>query len=69
MDIVKITFNDGSIHEYKRGTLYYDISKDYNMDNIVGFRINNEVYSLERKALSDEKVEFINTNDIIGNKI
>ena len=31
MDTVKITFNDGTIHEYIKGTSYYDISKDYNI--------------------------------------
>jgi len=69
MDIVKITFNDNTVHEYKKGTLFYDASKDYNMENIVGYKINNEVFSLDNKILEDEKIEFINTNDLIGNRI
>ena len=39
MDIVKITFNDNTVHEYKKGTSFYDASKDYNMNNIVGYKI------------------------------
>ena len=69
MDMVKITFNDNTVHEYKKGTLFYDASKDYNMENIVGYKINNEVFSLDNKILEDEKIEFINTNDLIGNRI
>lgn len=69
MDTVKITFNDGTIHEYIKGTSYYDISKDYNMENIMGFKIQNEIFTLDRKANRDEKIEFINTNDTVGNKI
>ena len=69
MDLVKITFNDGSIHEYKKGTLFYEVSKDSDMENIVGFKINNEVFSLDTKVIEDIKINFINTDDLIGNKM
>ena len=69
MDIVKVTFNDNTVHEYKKGTLFYDASKDFDMENIVGYKINNEVFSLDNKLLEDVKVDFINTNDLIGNRI
>ena len=69
MDLVKITFNDGSVHEYKKGTLFYEVSKDSDMENIVGFKINNEVFSLDTKVLEDAKINFINTDDLIGNKM
>ena len=69
MNKVKITFQDNTVHEYDRGTTYFEISKDFAMENIMGFKVNNEVYSLDTKALEDEKIEFINTSDIIGNKI
>lgn len=69
MEKVKITFQDKSVHEYDKGTLYYDISKDYDMPNIMGYKIGNEVFPLTTKAYQDDIVEFINTNDIIGNKI
>ena len=47
MDTVKITFNDGSVHEYPKGTSYYEISKDANIENIVAFKIGNTVNTLE----------------------
>lgn len=69
MEKIKVTFNDNSIHEYDKGTLFYDASKDYQMENIVGFKINNEVFSLDTKILEDVKIEFINPSDLIGNRI
>lgn len=69
MDMIKITFNDNIIKEYPKGTLFYDVSKDCKIDNIVGYKINNEVFSLATKVTKDEVIEFINTDDIIGNKI
>lgn len=69
MDTIKIQFNN-EIHEYNVGTTYYEISKDCNnIANIVGVKINNEVYSLEKKADKDANVTFINYNDLIGNKM
>ena len=69
MDIVKVTFNDNTVHEYRIGTLFYDASKDFDMENIVGYKINNEVFSLDNKILEDVKIDFINTEDLIGNRI
>ncbi len=69
MEKVKITFQDNSEHYYEKGTLFYDVSKDYNMENIMGYKVGNEVFSLDTKVIEEEKIEFINTNDIIGNKI
>ena len=69
MDIVKVTFNDNTVHEYRKGTLFYDASKDFDMENIVGYKINNEVFSLDNKILEEVKIDFINTDDLIGNRI
>ena len=69
MDTVKITFADGTVHEYNRGITFYEMSKDFPMENIMAVKIDNEVYSLDTKVFEDTKLEFINTNDIIGNKI
>ena len=69
MDTVIITFEDGTKKEYKKGITFYEISKDVVMNNIMGVKIDNEVYSLDTKVYENKKVEFINTNDIIGNKI
>ena len=69
MEKVKVTFQDNTIHEYEKEVSFYEISKDIDMNNIMGFKIGNEVFSLDCKATNDCKIEFINTNDIIGNKI
>lgn len=69
MEKVKITFQDNTIYEYDSGITFYEVSKDFNMNHIMGFKINNEVFSLDCKAIHDCKIDFINTNDIIGNKI
>ena len=69
MEKVKVTFQDNTTHEYEKGISFYEISKDITMNNIMGFKIGNEVFSLDCKVTNDCKIEFINTNDIIGNKI
>ena len=69
MENVKVTFNDNTVHEYPKGTLFYTASQDFSMENIVGYKINNEVFSLDNKILEDVKIDFINTNDLIGNRI
>ncbi len=69
MENVKVTFNDNTVHEYQKGTLFYTASKDFAMENIVGYKINNEVFSLDNKILEDVKIDFINTDDLIGNRI
>ena len=69
MEKVKVTFQDNTTHEYEKGISFYEISKDITMNNIMGFKIDNEVFSLDCKVTNDCKIEFINTNDIIGNKI
>lgn len=69
MDTYAITFKDGSIHEYPKGTTFYEVCKDCNLENIVGYRKNNEVFSLDNVVNENVCIEFINTEDIIGNKI
>ena len=69
MDTVKIFFSNQE-HVYNKGTTYYDISKDCkNISNIVAYKIGNEIFSLDNKALEDTKIEFINYEDIVGSKI
>ena len=67
--MITITVN-GIKKEFKENTTYYDISKDFVMNkDVLGVKINNEVKSLSSRATSSEEVEFIDINDIIGNKI
>ncbi len=68
MNNVFVTF-EGNTYEFSKGTSFYEISKASKLSNIMGFKIKNEVFSLDEKANRDVSVEFINTSDIIGNKI
>ncbi len=70
MEKILISLINGEKKEFPKYTTYYEISKAFNMDkNVLGVRINNEVFSLNDKATIDEKISFIDINDIIGNKI
>jgi len=68
MDTVEITIND-KVYKYQKGTYYYEIVKDLNLKNILGLRINNEVYPLSMKANVNALVDFIDVRDLIGNRM
>lgn len=56
--------------QFEKNTTYYEISKGFNLEKeILGVKINNEVFSLSDKATQDAEVTFINLNDLTGNKI
>ena len=70
MDNIKISNTDGIEKEFKKNTTYYDISKGFNLGkDILGVKVNNEVISLEEKATTSGKIEFIDLNDLNGNKM
>lgn len=69
MDNITITY-DNKEKKFNKNTTYYDISKEFNLGkDILGVKINNEVYSLNDTAKESNKVTFIDLNDITGNKI
>ncbi len=68
MDTVKIIFN-GKDFEFIKGTSFYDISKSLGVQNALGVKINNEVFSLEQKVANDCVISFVDTDDLIGNKM
>lgn len=70
MDNIKITFSDGSVKTYKKGTSYDLISKDFpGKYPYVGVKIDNVVFSLDDIAENDAKVEFIDFLDPLGSKM
>ena len=70
MDKIKITLSNGNEKEFLKNTTYYEISKAFNMDkSILGVKINNEVLSLSDVAVTSNKIDFIDLNDIMGHKI
>lgn len=67
--MITITHN-GETKQFKENTTYYEISKGFNLEkDILGVKINNEIHSLNDKATKDEKITFIDLNDVSGNKI
>ncbi len=69
MASIKVEFS-GKVHEYSQSMTLYEISQDCeDIPNIVGAEINNEIYSLDKVIEEDTKINFINYNNIVGNKI
>ena len=69
MEKITITYNNEK-KDFQKNITYYEISKGFNLDkNILGAKIGNEVFSLSEVVKEDVTVDFIDLNDIIGNKI
>lgn len=67
--MISITLN-GIKKEFENNTTYYLISKGFNMENnVLAVRVNNEVKSLNSVAHQDAEIEFVDLNDLTGNKI
>ncbi len=64
---LKITYPDGNTIEVKRGTLASELAKNFkeNKEQVLAVRMNNKIYSLEKKIKYSAKIEpvFINTKD------
>lgn len=71
MTKITITFRNNRKKEYEKGTTYYEISKEIkNPKNpILGVKINNEISSLDTKAVQDAKVDFFDVQDLAGYKM
>lgn len=70
MSMITITNKNGEKHEFPKNTTYYEISKGFNLGkDVLGVKINNEIFSLDDRSTQDEMVSFIDLNDITGNKI
>jgi len=68
--MIVITNKNGESLKFPKNTTYYDISKGFNLGKeILGVKINNEMFSLSDKASEDSQVTFIDLNDLTGNKI
>ena len=70
MESIRITLKNGETKTFAKNTTYYDISKGFNLENnILGVKINNELFELSNVASKDATVSFIDLNDLTGNKI
>lgn len=56
--------------QFSKNTTYYEISRGFSLGSeILGVKVNNEVFSLSDRATQDEIVNFIDLNDLTGNKM
>ena len=56
--------------QFSKNTTYYEISRGFSLGSeILGVKVNNEVFSLSDRATRDEIVNFIDLNDLTGNKM
>ena len=70
MNEVKITFSDGTVKSYPKGTTFEKISKDFpGRHPYVGVEIENVVYSLDDAADENAVVKFIDFLDPVGAKM
>lgn len=70
MSKIKINFNDNATLEVEKGTTYLEISKYTELkDTVLGVKKNNEILSLNEKAVENETIEFFDCNSIEGSKI
>ena len=71
MSEITITFANEKSKKYPNGTTFYEISKDIKRkkNDILGVKVNNEIYSLEHKANCDMKINFFDVTDLAGYKM
>ena len=70
MEKILITLKNGESKEFQKNITYYEISKNFNLENnILGVKINNEFFSLCDKASKSATISFVDLNDLTGNKI
>lgn len=71
MNEITITFANGLEKKYPRGTTFYEISKDApkSANALLGVKINNEIGSLDTKAMQNAKAEFFDVTDLAGYKM
>jgi len=71
MKQITITLEDGTKKTYPAGITYYEISKDLNnaSNSILGVKVNNEISSLDTKAIDQSQIAFFDVRDLAGYKM
>lgn len=70
MEKITITLVKGEKKEFKKNTTYYEISREFNLGKeILGVKVNNEFFSLNSRAQEDQIIQFVDLNDVTGNKV
>ncbi len=69
-DFITITYDQNKTAQVKRGTKYLSISElSTYKERALGVMKNNEIFSLNDRAIEDETIEFFDTQSIEGTKI
>ncbi len=68
METIKITLNEET-KEFEKGTNFYQITKEFNQKDIIAVLMENEVTSLDTKAIKDGDIKCIRITDLAGYKI
>ena len=70
MNLITINFDDNKSINVEAGTTYLTLSKNSVLkDTVLGVKKNNEILSLNDKAMESETIEFFDCNSIEGAKM
>lgn len=70
MNKIKIVFDKNKSIEVEKGTRYLEISEYSNFkETALGIKKNNEIFSLNDRAIADETIEFFDYQTVEGAKI
>lgn len=70
--LIKVTLPDGSVREYEKGTLLYDIARSISEGlarNTLGAVVNGQTKGLQEAVTEDSEVKFVNFDDKEGKNI
>ncbi|NLB21921.1 MAG: threonine--tRNA ligase [Clostridium sp.] len=70
--MIKVTLPDGSIREYEKGVMLFEVAKSISMGlarNTLGAVVNGETKGLQEKLYEDVEVRFVNFEDPEGRAI
>lgn len=68
MQEIKVTYQNQTVIVPK-GTLYYDIAKQFHLEDTLAAQVGNEVFSLDSKILENCTVSFLDVTSLAGYKI
>ncbi len=70
MNLITVNFDNNQSVKVEKGTTYLNISRNSKLkDTVLGVKKNNEILSLNDKAMQNETVEFFDCNSIEGTKM
>ena len=68
MNDIEVKFN-GQIGRFTKNNTYYDVSKYFNVQNILGVMVNNRIASLNDQIMKDADIVSLDIDTNYGNRI